>query len=178
MKCLRTLNLSYMLVVALFCAMVSLAGRVSGAPVFQIRLVVAEGPQSEPPKEAERMVLVVTNSSTGQGYGDILWVSKTVVIDQNDVQATRVATSTPLTGNHPPGAPEIDVTFTPEGRKRFAEVTRHSIDKRLAIIIDGQVVSAPVIKTEIPGGKSIISGNFTQSEVVELCNKINRALKK
>jgi preprotein translocase subunit SecD len=177
MKNLRALNWSYILVAAFFCATRSFAGPVSAAPVFQMRLVVADGPQSEPPKESERMVLVVTNSATGQPYRDILWVSKTVVIDERDLQATRVATSTQLTSNVP-GAPEIDVTFTPEGRKRFAEVTRHSIDKRLAIIVDSQVVSAPVIKTEIPGGKAVISGDFSQSEAVELSNKINRALKK
>src|SRR5207302_2383447 len=118
-------NWSYILVAVLFWAMVSSAGPVSGAPIFTVRLVVAEGPQNEPPKEAERMVLVVTNSATGQPYEDILWVSKAVVIDQNDLQTTKVATSTPLSSNVS-GAPEIDVTFTPEGRKRFAEVTRHS----------------------------------------------------
>jgi preprotein translocase subunit SecD len=178
MKRLRTLNWSSMLVAIFYCALVSFAGQVTAAPVFQMRLVVGEGAQSEHPKNAERMVLVVTNSSTGQSYGDILWVSKAVAIDQNDLQATRVATSSSLNSNNAPGSAEIDVTFTPEGRKRFAEVTRHSIDKRLAIIIEGQVVSSPVIRTEIPGGKAIISGNFSQSEAVELSNKINRLLKK
>ncbi len=177
MKRLRMLNWSYIFEAVFFCAMVSFAVPVSAAPVFQVRLVVAEGPQNEPPKEAERMVLVATNSATGQAYGDVLWVSKTVVINQNDLQTTKVVPSTPLTTNVP-GAPEIDLTFTSEGRKRFAEVTRHSIDKRLAIIIDGHVVSAPVIRTEISGGKAIITGDFGQSKAVELSNKINRALKK
>jgi preprotein translocase subunit SecD len=137
-----------------------------------MRLVVAEGPQSEPPKDAEQLALMVTNSATGQTYGNVFWVSKTVLIDQNDLQTTTVVESSV------PDKPQIDVTFTPEGTKRFAEVSRQSINKRLAIMIDGQIVSAPVIRSEIPGGKAMISGSFTWNEARQLSNKINQALKK
>jgi preprotein translocase subunit SecD len=73
---------------------------------------------------------------------------------------------------------EIAFELNAAGQKRFAEVTRQHIGKRLAIIMDGQVCSAPVIRSEITGRKGQISGNFTQEQARELSNKINRALKK
>ena len=154
--------------------MMSFAVSGSCASVFQIRLVV-DGDGL--PKDADRMTLVLTNSTTGQTHVAVLWVSKTVLIDQNDVQTTRVLTSTSSTSNVP-SRPEIDVTFTPTGRKKFAEVTRENINKQLAIVIDGQVIDAPIIRTEIPGGTALIVGNFTQSEAIDLSKKINQALEK
>ena len=74
--------------------------------------------------------------------------------------------------------PEIVFELSAAGQKRFAEVTRQHIGKRLAIILDGRVWSAPVIRSEIAGEKGQISGNFTQEQAKELSNKINRALKK
>lgn len=175
-KIFHLLKWTYVLLPVLLYAMMSFAAPTPVAPVFQMRLVVAQGPQSAPPKDAESINLMVTNSSTGQVHGEILWIGKQVLIDQSDLQATTVVMSTPAASNVP-GRPEIDVTFTPKGSKQFTEVTRHSINKRLAIIIDGQLVSAPVIKSEITGGKAMISGNFTRDEALALSNKINQALK-
>lgn len=177
MKNVRPLKWGMFLASGFLSAMVAVGGPGSAGPVFQMRLIVAQGPQGAKPENAERMSLVVTNSATGRTHADTLWVSKEILIDQSDLQMTTVVTTTPATSNVP-GRPEIDVTFTPKGRKRFAEVTRQSINKRLAIIIDGQIVSAPVIKSEIPGGTAVISGSFTQSEALELSDKINQALKK
>lgn len=177
MKNLRALTSNGVLVSIFFCAIASLTGPVSAAPVFQMRLVVGEGPQAQFEKNAEPMPLIITNNATGQIHGDILWVSKTVLIDQNDLQTTTVVTGTSSTSKRL-GAPEIEVTLTPEGSKRLAEATRHNINKHLAIIIDGRVVSAPVIKSEISGGKAMISGHFSQSEALLLSNRINQVLKK
>lgn len=146
----------------------------STTPIFQMRLVVAEDPQAGPPKESEKMNLVVTNHASGQTYVETLWVNKTILIDQSDLEKATVVT-VPFGSN--PGRPEIDIAFTPKGGERFAEVTRQSINKRLAVIFDGHIISAPVIKTEIRRGLAI-AGEFTRSELTDLSNKINQALKK
>jgi preprotein translocase subunit SecD len=177
MKNPTTLQWTFFLASVFSCVIVARGGPAPPGPVFQMRQVVAQGQQRPEPENAEKMILVITNSATGRTYEDIYWVNKTVLIDQSDLQTTTVATSTPATGNDP-GKPEIDVVFTPKGSKRLAEVTRQSINKRLAIIINGRIVSAPMIRTEIPGGTAVISGNFTKSEATELSNKINQALQK
>ncbi|MDI6792525.1 MAG: protein translocase subunit SecD [bacterium] len=66
------------------------------------------------------------------------------------------------------GQPYVGLSFNPEGAKRFAEVTGANIDKQLAIVLDGKVKSAPVIRSKIPDGEAQISGNFTYEEAHDL----------
>jgi len=71
------------------------------------------------------------------------------------------------------GQPYVALTFTPEGAEKFAQITGRHVGERLAIILDGVVQSAPVIKTRITGGKAVIEGNFTMEEA----NKLRIVLK-
>lgn len=64
--------------------------------------------------------------------------------------------------------PYVAVTFNPEGAKKFARVTGENIERRLAIILDNRVQSAPVIRDRIPNGKAIIEGNFTMEDAASL----------
>jgi len=66
------------------------------------------------------------------------------------------------------GIPEVRLEFNKEGAKKFDEITRKNIGKRLAIILDGVVKSAPVIRDRIRNGKARITGNFTLDEAKEL----------
>ncbi len=59
------------------------------------------------------------------------------------------------------GSPVVSFTFKSIGAKKFANVTRENVNRRLAIVLDGKVISAPVINSPITGGKGIITGNFT-----------------
>lgn len=53
--------------------------------------------------------------------------------------------------------PYVSLSFNPLGTRLFAEVTKANIGKRLAIILDGNVTKAPVIKSEIPSGEAQIT---------------------
>jgi len=64
--------------------------------------------------------------------------------------------------------PRVDLEFNSEGAKKFAEITRNNIGKRLAILLDGKVQSAPLIREEIPSGKANITGRFTQEQAQAL----------
>jgi len=68
--------------------------------------------------------------------------------------------------------PVVDITFTSEGAKKFAEVTANNIGKPLAIFLDNKEISAPVVKEAITGGKAQISGNFTLQSAKELAIQI------
>ncbi len=63
--------------------------------------------------------------------------------------------------------PVIGFEFDQAGRAKFGRLTERNIGKPLAIILDGTLYSAPVIRDRIPG-KGIIEGNFTQEEVNDL----------
>ena len=62
------------------------------------------------------------------------------------------------------------VTFNLDrvGAKRFGKATKTGIGKRLAIVLDGKIVSAPVIQSAIVGGSGQISGNFTFQSATDL----------
>ncbi len=68
------------------------------------------------------------------------------------------------------GRPKVDFELTSEGSDVFAEVTAQNIDKRLAIVLDGKIKSAPSIRSEITGGSGEITGNFSVEETVFLAN--------
>ena len=59
------------------------------------------------------------------------------------------------------GQPVVSFRFDTAGAKRFGKVTRDNVGKPFAIVLDGAVISAPVIREPILGGSGQISGNFT-----------------
>ncbi len=59
------------------------------------------------------------------------------------------------------GRPAVSFSFKSAGAKKFGNATRDNVGRRLAIVLDGKVISAPTINSPITGGKGIITGNFT-----------------
>ncbi len=62
----------------------------------------------------------------------------------------------------------VNFTFDSLGARRFAETSRANIGKRFAIVLDNQILSAPVIRTAITGGRGQISGNFDAASANQL----------
>ena len=62
----------------------------------------------------------------------------------------------------------MSLTFDSTGARVFARITEKNVNKRLAIILDGNVHSAPVIREKIAGGSAQISGGFTNEEAADL----------
>ncbi|HEU5048127.1 MAG TPA: protein translocase subunit SecD [Rickettsiales bacterium] len=64
--------------------------------------------------------------------------------------------------------PVVSFRFNTVGAQKFAEITRENVGKRFAIVLDGKVITAPVIRSAILGGSGIISGNFTSESANDL----------
>lgn len=64
--------------------------------------------------------------------------------------------------------PYVAISFNREGARIFERVTSENVGKRLAILLDGRVYSAPVIREAISGGSAIIEGSFTMEEASDL----------
>jgi preprotein translocase subunit SecD len=69
--------------------------------------------------------------------------------------------------------PNVQITFDSEGSARFAQLTSRNVNKPFAIVLDGQVISAPNINEPILGGTAVISGNFN----VETANQLAISLR-
>ncbi len=66
------------------------------------------------------------------------------------------------------GQPVVSFAFDTVGSKRFADATRDNVGRAFAIVLDDEVISAPVIREPILGGRGIISGSFAVEEVQDL----------
>ncbi|MEQ9694086.1 protein translocase subunit SecD [Shimia sp. SDUM112013] len=64
--------------------------------------------------------------------------------------------------------PAVSFRFNPTGARKFGDYTAENIGSPFAIVLDGEVVSAPVIQSHIPGGSGIITGRFTVEESTNL----------
>ena len=64
----------------------------------------------------------------------------------------------------------VSMTMNPEGAKAWAKLTKENIGRSIAIVLDDMVYSFPNVNSEITGGRSEISGNFTPQEAKDLAN--------
>ena len=146
---------------------------------------------------------IIQTSKVGSDYRLIVELAGVTDINQAvsligqtallEFRATRVATpssaadfaSTGLTGRDlilsqvqfnggkTAGQPVVSIEFSPEGTKKFAEITGKNIGKPLAIFLDNQLVTAPTVQSVISDGRAVISGNFTADEAKKLTIQLN-----
>ena len=69
--------------------------------------------------------------------------------------------------------PQVSMSMNQEGAQIWARLTKENIGRSIAIVLDGVVYSAPNVNSEITGGQSSISGNFTIEEANDLANVLN-----
>lgn len=67
----------------------------------------------------------------------------------------------------------VRLEFDGEGKKLFADITSANVGKPIAIFLDGQLISAPIVQTAITDGVAVISGNFTTQQAKELATRLN-----
>jgi protein-export membrane protein SecD len=70
-------------------------------------------------------------------------------------------------------SPTVLLQFDTTGAELFATITKDNIGKSMAIFLDGELLSAPVIQTEIFGGEATITGNFEAEEARDLAQNLN-----
>ena len=69
--------------------------------------------------------------------------------------------------------PLVSLQFDNSGTKLFAQITKENIGRTVAIYLDGALISAPVVREEIPNGQAVISGNFNPTEAKQLVGRLN-----
>lgn len=67
----------------------------------------------------------------------------------------------------------VTLVFDDEGTKLFGDLTSKNIGKRIAIVLDGKIISAPTVQSAITNGEAIISGNFQSKDAKELATRLN-----
>ncbi|MFH1777361.1 MAG: protein translocase subunit SecD [Candidatus Omnitrophota bacterium] len=96
---------------------------------------------------------------------------KSILLQEN-VAMTGDSIEDAFMGQDRYGLPDVKLKLTGKGAKVFAKVTGENVKRRLAIVLDGRVVSAPVINEKIPSGEAEISGSFTVDQAKDLAIKL------
>ena len=69
--------------------------------------------------------------------------------------------------------PQVALKFDSEGTKLFADITKRNLQKKVAIFLDGEIISAPTVQSEITNGEAVITGNFSIDEAKDLVKRLN-----
>jgi SecD/SecF fusion protein len=125
------------------------------APISVEFRLVDESPASDAPAHSIK------------GSDEQVRLEQTAVIDRADIESAE-AQQNSATGTY-----DVLITFSPAGAGKLRTVTAQHIGRRLAIVIDGVVISAPKIQAEIPGGVAVVSGNFTIQEARDIAERLN-----
>jgi preprotein translocase subunit SecD len=113
-------------------------------------------------------------------------LSKTITasstIEEQQIVADKMFQYTGLTGkllkksalefNQSTGEAMVSLQFNKEGEDLFAKITKENVGRKLAIFLDGDMKSMPVINEEITGGNAVISGSFTGSVGIKEARKL------
>ena len=103
------------------------------------------------------------------GEKETILVDLTVLLDGSALKAVQLE-------HDPNGSPEIAITLTETGATRFEEITTEYAGQRLAILLDGKLLTAPSVRGPIRGGRLTISGALGEKEMAELVSALNTAL--
>ena len=129
------------------------------------------------PFELHAVADAASNDTTEYSLPSPKGGSSTVLL-HSEVLLDSSAIKSAALGHEPEGAPQILITFTESGGKRFAEITTKYNGMRLGIVLGSKLHSTPFVHGPISGGFVTISGNFTEAEATELVQELNQAVAK
>lgn len=114
------------------------------------------------PADDEILFEKKVNSETGAAIKIPILLKKEAALTGNLLSEAKVSLGSQR------AEPYVSISFNTEGAKLFDEVTGANVKKRLAIILDNTIYSAPVIQERISGGNAQITGNFSMDEAKDL----------
>jgi len=137
-------------------AVVATSMKFAGGPVLQAAVRFEVRLAEDEPGPGLRAARVTNSPRT-------IYLHPEVVATNDDIAQSRV-----IPGNQPSQF-WIDVRLNAAGASRMREATRNHLGKPVAILIDGEVVAAPTLKSPI-GEAAVISGDFTQSDAQRIAS--------
>jgi len=105
------------------------------------------------------------SEATVAGTNDKVYLHKSAELTNEDIAEARAA----VDGQQ---KPVVEIVFTKEGAKKMAKLSEQHQNKHLAILVDGKVISAPIIRARI-SERALIAGKFTKDDVEKLAKEIN-----
>ena len=120
------------------------------------------------PPEFKPMWTVKASKWAGENIFELVAIKSTSRDGQAPLDGGAVTDARVQYGNN--GAPEVSMSMNAEGANTWARMTKDNIGRQIAIVLDGMVYSYPTVQSEISGGSSQITGDFTIEESEDLAN--------
>ena len=98
--------------------------------------------------------------------GEILYLHDEVLVNQFDVESAAVVMRQ--------GRPAVELILKSEGVNKFKELTAQNVGKRCGMVLNGNLLSVPIIRDTISGGRAIITGIFTETETENIARGLNQ----
>ncbi len=136
-------------------------GRLSPSQEFN-RKAVNKALKGEIPPGDSVYFMVMTDPQTGRRYKVPILLKNKTLMTGDAIKTAHVRIGGPY------NQPYVSLTLTDRGARIFEQITGANVGKRLAIVLDGVVRSAPVIREKIAGGHAQITGSFTHEEATDL----------
>lgn len=115
------------------------------------------------PHDSEILYKRTVNKETGKLITEPFLLKKRTLLTGNLLTDAQVRIDSSMFNE-----PYVSIKFNSKGAKIFKHITTDNVNKRLAIVLDNKVKSAPVIREPIPGGQAQIEGNFTMESANDL----------
>jgi preprotein translocase subunit SecD len=113
----------------------------------------------------------IASSAAKLGSPDVIDAGGTYFKKTNLTGSDIQQTSVTFSQNN--GSPEVSLVFTSVGAKKFADITQRLVGKRLAIVLDNQIIEDPKVNQAIVGGNAVIEGGFTTDTATQLSTELN-----
>lgn len=131
---------------------------------------------STPEKQAEKVIIEFCFAETeaAEGLtetilpitGQTFYLHDEVVMSNEDIAMASVTMWS--------GKPVVELQFTFTGKDKFAQLTKENLKRRMGMLVDGKLVTAPIINAPIDQGIAIITGDFTKDEAQRIADGINK----
>ena len=103
---------------------------------------------------------------SGWGQKDTFYLHSEILMTREDVIDASVTTSDEN--------PAVTLRFSESGAKKFADITGSNIGRHLGMVVDGILLSAPVIRDTIAGGRAVITGDLSDREAQRIVEGLLR----
>lgn len=114
------------------------------------------------PRGSEILYQITQNTETNRSTKTPFLIKKRTLLTGANLTDARVQIDSQY------NEPYVSISFDKKGGRTFAKITGENVKKRLAIVLDNKVYSAPVIQEKISGGQARITGSFTTEEANDL----------
>lgn len=109
-------------------------------------------------------------------YEDFAYPGKWIATDLTGRNLKSAEATFDTSKNSIKSDPMVSIAFDNAGKEKFATLTKNNLNKRIAIVLDNKIVSAPNVQTEITDGRAVITGSKDIKEAQNLAKRLNEGI--